>query len=69
MLWPEYQRIKNKGTGWDDDDVRFLLEFIEDIQETQLEISEQLKTALDQLDKLHQRVQFYRDIYPIKPVE
>jgi hypothetical protein len=69
ILWKEYQRIKEKGEGWDDNDMRIMLNFCWELQITQYEISEELKTALDQLSKMRHRVEFYRQLYPLREVK
>jgi hypothetical protein len=69
ILWKEYQRIKDQSGDWDDSDVRILLNFCWELQIAQSETSEELKKALDQISKLRQRVDFYRQLYPIKGVK
>lgn len=59
-FYKEYNWIKEKKT-WTDADTRFLLAFILDLQETQLEIAEQLKSALKELHSSQCRIDFYRN--------
>jgi hypothetical protein len=56
----EYHRILEKEKGWSDEDVKFLLAYIQDLQESQLEIADQLRTALKELDTAKERLEFYR---------
>jgi hypothetical protein len=69
ILWKEYQRIKDKDGDWSDTEVRTLLSFCWELQLTQYKTSEELKKALDQLTKLRGRIEFYRQLYPIKGVK
>ena len=68
ILWKEYQRIKDKGGNWTDEDVRILLNFCWEVQMAQHDIAEDYKKAILEIERLRARVGFYRNIYPIKEV-
>jgi hypothetical protein len=69
VLWKEYQRIKEMKGDWTDNDVRILLNFCWEIQLRQYELGEELKKALETLQQLRNRIDFYRAVHAPREVK